>query len=161
MNIRPDPTSLFVDPFASVPTVSFVCDVWDPVHQVRYNKDPRFIAAKAEAYMKSIRVADEVRVGPEPEFFVFDSVRYEQREGHAMYEVDGEEAPWNSGNTESGHTMQAKGGYFPTAPSDRHWALRNDIVLKMKDAGLNPENSHHEVSHLHSSTVLSFLSLTI
>jgi glutamine synthetase len=126
-----------------------VFDIYNPRTGEIYAKDPRQVAKKAEKYLASTGIADTAFFAPEAEFYVFDDVRYEVRQGRSFYEVDSSEAAWNSGRTEEGGNLgnktPFKGGYFPVAPVDKHADMRDDIVLKLIEAGLEVERSHHEV----------------
>jgi glutamine synthetase len=147
MLLMPDPASMFMDPFTEVPTAVVICDITDPLTGQRYNKDPRYVAEKAEAYLKSTGIGDTIFFGPEPEFFVFDELLFKNGPDGAMYAIDSEEAFWTShreGNP--GYTTKAKGGYFPTAPVDKLQDLRNQMALHMQSVGIDVEMHHHEVA---------------
>ena len=149
MILLPDPTTAVVDPVLSVPTLSLICDVYDPLTREAYSRDPRYIARKAEAYLKTTGIADVSYWGPEAEFFVFDSVRYDSTTNGTFYEVDGDEGIWNSGRNGSpnlGHRPRYKEGYFPVAPVDTLTDLRSEMVLTMIEAGIPVEVHHHEVA---------------
>ncbi len=150
MLMLPDPTSANMDPFLQVPTISLICDVVDPTTREPYGRDPRYIAKKAEKYLKSTGIADTVFFGPEAEFFVFDSVRFDSQPNAAFYEVDSVEGRWNTGNEEPGGNLGYKpgykGGYFPTAPTDTLTDIRSEMVLAMMDVGIEVETHHHEVA---------------
>jgi len=150
MLLMPDPATAIVDPVCSVPTLSLVCNVADPLTKEPYSRDPRYIAQKAEAHLKSTGIADTSYWGPEAEFFVFDNVRFEQNQYSAFYAVDSEEGIWNSGanggKPNLGHRPRWKEGYFPTAPADTLQDFRSEVVLKLRDAGVPVEVHHHEVA---------------
>ncbi|MCS7001871.1 MAG: glutamine synthetase beta-grasp domain-containing protein, partial [Dehalococcoidia bacterium] len=146
MLLIPDLTTVFIDPACSVPTVSITCTVKDPVTGERYTRDPRFVAEKAEAYLKSTGIADTAYFGPEAEFFIFNNVRYGQSTESAFYEIDSEEGWWNSGKADNGARIRPKEGYFPAPPLDRMQDLRSKIVLAMEEAGIEVEVHHHEVA---------------
>ncbi len=148
MAIVPDASSARLDPFPAHKTLSLVCNVSDPITGQRYSRDPRFVAQKGEEYLKSTGLADTCYFGPEAEFFLFDSVRYDSHPRGAFYEVDSDEAIWNSGKEGSnlGHRVRHKEGYFPTAPTDQLADIRGDIMLSLMDAGLVVEVGHHEVA---------------
>lgn len=149
MILLPDPTTAVVDPVLGVPTLSLICDVYDPISREPYSRDPRYIARKAEAYLKTTGIADVSYWGPEAEFFVFDSVRYDSTTNASFYEVDGDEGIWNSGRNGSanlGHRPRYKEGYFPVAPVDTLTDLRSEMVLTMIEAGIPVEVHHHEVA---------------
>jgi len=150
MLLMPDPKTAVVDPVLDVPTLSIVCDVHDPISGEAYSRDPRYIAKKAENYLKSTGIADTSFWGPEAEFFIFDSVRFDQNANSAFYEVDGEEGIWNSGRNGGtpnlGHRPRYKEGYFPVAPADSLTDLRSEITLALLAAGVRVEVHHHEVA---------------
>jgi glutamine synthetase len=150
MLMLPDPATGIMDPFLTVPTISFVCNVVDPITREPYSRDPRQIAIKAEKYLKSTGVADTAYYGPEAEFFVFDNIRFESKQNTAFYEVDSIEGAWNSGRQEAGGNLGYKpgykGGYFPVAPSDTLTDLRSQMVLMMQKVGIVVETHHHEVA---------------
>ena len=149
MMVVPDVSSFLVDSILKVPTVSFICDVRDPVAQGPYTRDPRYVAKKAEEYLKSTGIADVSYWGPELEHFIFDDVRFDQ-DGHSgYYYVDSKEGIWNSGvngaEPNLGHRPRYKGGYFPTPPVDSLQDIRSEMVLKMIEYGIEVEVHHHEV----------------
>jgi glutamine synthetase len=151
MILLPDPTTAVIDPFHEQGTLSIVCDVIDPITREPYTRDPRYIASKAESYLASTGIADTCYVGPEAEFFVFDSVRYEQTVNKAMYEVDSAEGFWNTGAPHNGvpnlgYKLRQKEGYFPVPPGDTSSDLRARMVTTMEDMGIACEFHHHEVS---------------
>ena len=163
MQMLPDPSTARVDPFAAHRTLSIVCDIKDPITGQPYGRDPRHIARKAEAYLKSSGLADTVYVGPESEFFLFDSVRYDNRENGCFYEVDSCEADWNSGEEgpNLGYKVRRKGGYFPVPPTDQTADVRADIMQTLIDTGLEIEVGHHEVGTAGQGEIgLRFNSLT-
>jgi glutamine synthetase len=140
-----DPNTAIIDPICEAPTLSMVCDVYDPVTREPYSRDPRYVARKALEYMKSTGIADTANFGPEAEFFVFDKVMYSAGEYSAAYQVDSVEGPWNSGIFGFGHSVPHKRGYFPVAPFDTLQDLRSEMVRVMIDAGVEIELHHHEV----------------
>ena len=147
MLLMPDPDTLFMDPFTEVPTAVVVCNIEDPLTRQPYPKDPRFTAVKAEQYLKSTGIGDTIFFGPEAEFFVFDSLLFENGPNGASYKIDSDEAFWTSGKeTSTGFTIKPKGGYFPVAPVDKLQDLRTQMVLKMIEAGIDVEMHHHEVA---------------
>jgi glutamine synthetase len=150
MLLMPDPVTAFMDPFTAVPTLSLICDVAEPgAAHVPYSRDPRYIARKAEAYLRQSGVADTSYWGPEAEFFVFDSARYASTQNVQIAEVDSAEAHWNSDgprSTNLGHTIRAKEGYFPVSPADTLQDIRTEMVLTMEACGIPVEAQHHEVS---------------
>ncbi|MDI9547929.1 MAG: type I glutamate--ammonia ligase [Chloroflexota bacterium] len=145
MNLIADPTTAMIDPVCAMPTLSLICDVVDPISGEAFSRDPRNVARKALAYLRSTGIADEVYMGPEAEFFIFDKVHYYAGQNAAGYAVDSEEAPWNSAVPGLGHQIGFKGGYFPVAPYDANQDLRSEMVRALIDAGLNIEVHHHEV----------------
>lgn len=147
MLLMPDPNTIFMDPFSDVPTAVISCDITDPLTGERYGKDPRFTAEKAEQYLKSTGIGDTIYIGPEAEFFVFDELLYDNQPQGSFYKIESDEAAWSSGREGSpGFTNKVKGGYFPTAPVDKLQDLRNEMVLKMIETGINVEMHHHEVA---------------
>lgn len=146
MLLVPDAGTLFMDPFTDVATAVIICDIEDPITRQRYTRDPRFVAHKAEQYLKSTGIGDTAFFGPEAEFFVFDTLAYESGASSSFYKVDSEEAPWNSGNLEGrGFPMKFKGGYFPVSPSDKLQDVRSDMLLRLFEVGIHVEVHHHEV----------------
>lgn len=145
-----DLESMFVDPFFQENTLIIHCDVHDPATENGYNKCPRTLAKRAEAYLKSSGIADIIYLGPEPEFFIFDDARWENNINGCFYRVDSEEASWNSakefhgGNI--GHRPGLKGGYFPVPPVDSSQDIRSAISLIMESLGIPVEAHHHEVA---------------
>ncbi|MDB4978805.1 MAG: Glutamine synthetase type [Candidatus Peribacteria bacterium] len=151
MLLIPDTASAMIDPFTEEPTLSLLCDVYEPVGRKIYARSPRSIAKKAMEFLKKSGVADKAFFGPEAEFFIFDHVSYNQGPGAAHYRVDSEEATWNCGNDEEeigslGYTIRHKEGYFPAAPADRHQDVRAAMVMEMERAGIEVETFHHEVA---------------
>lgn len=149
MILLPDPDTAIIDPFSKVKTMSIICNIVDPITGERYNRDPRAIAQKAEEYLKSTGIADTSYWGPEAEFFVFDSIRYDQNQHSGYFFIDSEEGIWNSGRDENpnlGYKPRYKEGYFPVPPTDSMQDLRDEMVMTMLDAGLQVECQHHEVA---------------
>ncbi len=144
----PDPSRYVLDPFTEVPTLVMVCDVIDPVTKQRYDRDPRYIAKKAEIYLASTGIADTAHFGAEAEFFIFDNIRFDQNEHEGYYFIDAEEGRWNSGRAEGnlGYRPRYKEGYFPVPPTDHYQDLRTEMVLAMQSCGLEVECHHHEVA---------------
>ena len=145
----PDPASVKLDPFFKSPTVSVLADIVDPITKEDYNKDPRNVAKKGLAYLQQTGIADSCFIGPEPEFFIFDDVRYLSNQRGAMYEIDSSEAAWNTGRSEEGnlgHKVGYKGGYFPVAPTDTYGDLRAEMVEELQKVGIVVEAHHHEVA---------------
>jgi glutamine synthetase len=147
MQMIPDATTARIDPFSAAKTLSVVCDVKDPITGQPYGRDPRHIGRKAEAYLKSSGIADTYYVGPESEFFIFDSVRYDSASNGCFYEVDSSEAAWNTGadGQNLGYKVRHKEGYFPVPPTDSHADIRADIMQTLIDTGITVEVGHHEV----------------
>jgi glutamine synthetase len=149
MLLFPDPGSAFLDPFTAVPTLSLICDIADPITHESYSRDPRHIAKKAEAYLRSTGLADTAFFGPEPEFFILDHVRFDQSTQFGYYYLDSEEGAWNSGQSGEpnlGHKPRMKEGYFPAPPIDSLQDLRSEMVLTMEAVGIAVEVHHHEVA---------------
>jgi glutamine synthetase len=143
-----DADTSYVDPLLEVPTLSLICNVLDPVTRKPYNRDPRYIAQKAENYLKNTGIADISYWGPELEFYVFDDVRYDQTARSGYYYIDAVEGIWNSGREEGpnlGYKVRHKEGYFPVPPADKLQDLRSEIILKLEEAGIPVEVHHHEV----------------
>ena len=144
----PDASTAVIDPFFERPTVSVIANIVDPITLEDYTRDPRHIARKAVAHMKETGVADVCHIGPEPEFFIFDAVRYEQNQHIGYYEIDSVEGAWNTARFEEpnlGHKPGYKGGYFPVSPTDTYHDLRGEMVYAMRDIGIVVEAHHHEV----------------
>jgi len=153
MLVVPDPATAFIDPFAANTTLSISCDVIDPITREPYDRDPRGIAKKAEAYLKSTGLADTAYFGPEAEFFIFDSVSYDSGPNFAFYKVDSIEGIWNKGKDKEdnggpnlGYKIRHKEGYFPVAPTDKLIDIRNEMILTMISLGIAIEREHHEVA---------------
>lgn len=149
MLMIPDPVTAFIDPFYDQPTISLMCDIYDPITRERYDRCTRGIAEKAEAYIRSTGIADTIYFGPEAEFFVFDNVQYDTSSNFSYYEVDSEEAEWNTGRDEGpnlGYKHRLKEGYFPVAPKDKLANLRMKMANVLSDVGLTVEVLHHEVA---------------
>ncbi|GMA92395.1 glutamine synthetase [Homoserinibacter gongjuensis] len=149
LQLIPDISTAYVDPFRTERTLVIIFDIYNPRTGEVYGRDPRQVAKKAEKYLASTGIADTAFFAPEAEFYIFDDVRYEVKQNKSYYEVDSSEAAWNSGREEEGGNLANKtpfkGGYFPVTPVDQHADLRDDIVLKLMEVGLEVERSHHEV----------------
>ncbi len=148
MLLIPDPTTAFIDPFFDVPTLNITCDIEDPITRELYNRDPRSVAKKAEAYLKTTGIADTCFIGPEPEFYLFNDVRYDQTSHSGYYYVDSDEGIWNSGRDEKpnlGYKIPYKRGYFPVPPSDTLQDIRTEMMLNLIESGIEMEMHHHEV----------------
>jgi glutamine synthetase len=148
MLLMPDPNTAFMDPFAETATVCMIADVVDPITRQHYERDPRWIARKAEMYLKNSGLADTSYFGAEAEFFIFDNIRFDQNQHSGYYYIDAEEGRWNTGRAENnlGYRPRYKEGYFPVPPTDHYQDLRSDMVQTMLKAGLNVECHHHEVA---------------
>lgn len=149
MMVKPDANTAQMDPFMEVPTLSLICDVHDPVTGEPYMRDPRQIAKKAVAYLKSTGLADTAFFGPEAEFFIFDDVRFDQTQNGGFYQIDSDEAHWNSGRDEGrnlGYKARPKEGYFPALPHDTMHDLRTEICMELEKLGILVERQHHEVA---------------
>ena len=146
MLLIPDASSAILDPATEVPTLSLICEIADPLTREPYAKDPRWVARKAEAYLRGSGIADTAYFGPECEFFVFDEVSYELGPNRSHYFVDSPEGHWNSGKPGGGYTIREKEGYFPPAPHDTLHDLRTQMVLTLERLGIPCEFHHHEVA---------------
>jgi glutamine synthetase len=148
MLLKPDANCHLLDPFTEVPTLVLICDVVDPVTKQAYDRDPRFIARKAEMYLSSSGIADAAYFGAEAEFFIFDNVHFDQRENYGFYYIDAEEGRWNSGREANnlGYRPRFREGYFPVAPTDHYQDLRSEMMLTMQSCGVEVECHHHEVA---------------
>ena len=149
MLLQPDPTTAFIDPFMAHKTLVMIADIKDPVTKEFYSRDPRGIAKKAEAYLKSSGIGDTAYFGPEAEFFVFDNVQYGTGQQYSSYSVDSREGHWNTNRDEGpnlGYKIRPKEGYFPCPPNDTLQDLRAEMALTMIEIGLTIECQHHEVA---------------
>ncbi|MBI3997111.1 MAG: type I glutamate--ammonia ligase [Candidatus Omnitrophica bacterium] len=149
MNLFPDPATAVLDPVCATPTLSLVCDIYDPLTGHPYSRDPRFIAKKAENYLKKTGIGDVSYWGPEPEFFIFDDIRFDSTENSSYYYVDSVEGEWNSGKDEKpnlGYKPRFKEGYFPVPPHDALQDIRSEIMNRARAAGVPVEKHHHEVA---------------
>jgi glutamine synthetase len=150
MVMMPDATSAVLDPFTEDSTLNIRCDILEPATMQGYDRDPRSIAKRAEEFLRSTGIADTVLVGPEPEFFLFDDVRFHTDMSGSFYKIDDVEAAWNSGTKmeggNKGHRPGVKGGYFPVAPVDSSQDIRSAMCLIMEEMGLVVEAHHHEVA---------------
>jgi glutamine synthetase len=149
MKLLPDPKTAYIDPFRKAKTLVMNFAVVDPYTGEPYSRDPRGVAGKAEAYLKSTGIADTCFFGPEAEFYVFDDVRYDFQANEGYYHIDSIEGAWNTGRVEEGgnrgYKTRFKGGYFPVPPVDHFADIRDDMVAKLIEVGLQVERSHHEV----------------
>ena len=149
MLLIPDPSTAVIDPFRQHKTLNLTFSVFDPLTGAAYSRDPRQVATKAEAYLKTTGIADTVYFGPEAEFYIFDEVKYTSTMNSASYFVDSIEGAWNTGRDEEGGNLgyktTVKGGYFPVSPYDHFSDLRDEISTELMNAGLQLERAHHEV----------------
>ena len=161
MLVIPDPATTTIDPFFEHPTLTMICNIVDPITKEDYSRDPRNIARKAMAHLKTTGVGDTAYFGPEPEFFILDEVRYEQNQHCGYYFVDSSEGQWNTGrivdefNDRSGQIIESKNlgykprykeGYFPVPPTDTQQDIRTEMVREMEKVGIRVEKHHHEVA---------------
>ncbi|MCX6595276.1 MAG: type I glutamate--ammonia ligase [Acidobacteria bacterium] len=148
MLLIPDPSTAYIDPFREVPTMVMNGNVIDPLTKQHYERDPRWIAQKAERYLASTGLADTAYFGAEAEFFIFDNVSFDQTQNSGFYFIDAEEGRWNSGRRTDnlGYRPRVKEGYFPVPPTDHYMDLRSEMVEVMIACGLNVECHHHEVA---------------
>jgi glutamine synthetase len=144
----PDPDTAVLDPFFKQPTVSVIANIVDPVTREEYSRDPRHVARKATEFLEQTGIGDVCYIGPEPEFFIFDEVRYEQTEHRGFYQIDSVEGAWNTARFEEpnlGYKPSYKGGYFPVSPTDTYHDLRGEMVYELRKIGIVVEAHHHEV----------------
>jgi glutamine synthetase len=152
MLLMPDPSTAFIDPFRTIPTLVMIGDATDPPSGKPYHRDPRHVAKRAEAYLKSTGIADTAFFGGEAEFFIFDSIRFDSAPQHSYYFIDSDEGRWNTGRHNEGdyknlgYRTRYKEGYFPVPPADHYQDLRSEMVLKMLAIGMDVECQHHEVA---------------
>ena len=163
MLVVPQPETAVLDPFTELNTLGLICNVQDPITRADYSRDPRNIARKAVNYLTSTGIADTAYVGPEAEFFIFDSVRFDQQSHESYYHVDSVEGQWNRGLDDAenrGYKLRHKEGYFPVPPADQMMDLRNEMMQRMIESGLEVECQHHEVGTAGQSEIdLRFLPL--
>src|SRR4051812_13823793 len=148
MILRPDPDTAVIDPFRQHATLNLNCWVHDPITLESYSRDPRYVARKAEEYLRSTGIADTCYIGPEAEFFIFDDVRFAVTPNSAFHQVDSVEASWNTGRDEGpnlGYKPRYKEGYFPVPPMDQYQDLRSEMIVVMERLGIEIEVQHHEV----------------
>jgi len=166
MMMVPDASTAFMDPFYEHPTLVLICDIVDPVTRQPYDRDPRYIARKAERFLAQSGIGDTAYFGPEAEFFMFNDVRFSTGHNHGFYEIDSIEGRWNSGNSEEGGNLaykpRYKEGYFPTPPTDSLQNVRSEMCLVLKRLGIETEAHHHEVAtagqgeiNLHRDTLIA------
>jgi glutamine synthetase len=149
MKLMADPATAYVDPFRTAKTLALNFSILDPFTDEAYSRDPRNVAAKAEAFLVSSGIADTAYFGPEAEFYVFDDVRFETKQNAGYYYIDSVEGAWNTGREEEGgnqaYKPRYKGGYFPVPPMDHYADLRDAMVLALNAVGVGVERAHHEV----------------
>jgi glutamine synthetase len=150
MVMMPDASSAVLDPFTEDATLNVRCDILEPATMQGYDRDPRSIAKRSEEYMRATGIADTVLIGPEPEFFLFDDVKFATDMSGSFFKIDDVEAAWNTGSDfeggNKGHRPGVKGGYFPVAPVDSSQDIRSAMCLVMEEMGLVVEAHHHEVA---------------
>ena len=148
MVLIPDPETAHLDPFTQAPTLVLTCNVKDPVKGSLYSRDPRYVAQKAESYLKSSKIAETIYIGPEAEFFILDGISFDQDYQHGFYFLESEEGFWNSGlrMPNKGYRPRYKQGYFPVPPMDQLQDIRSEMVLTMESVGIQIEVHHHEVA---------------
>ena len=149
MLVIPDPKTAQIDPFMQPTTLSLICDIVDPITREPYSRDPRNIAKKALAYLRSTGIADMAYFGPELEFFIFDDIRYDQTSNSGYYYIDSVEGIWNSGKEEKpnlGYKPRYKEGYFPVPPTDNYQDMRSEMIIILEECGVKVDKHHHEVS---------------
>ncbi len=147
MLIVPQPETCAVDPFSSVPAISMICNIQDPITREDYSRDPRNVARKAANYLRTTGIGDTCYVGAEAEFYIFDDMRFDQRSESGFYHIDSSEGAWNSGRNEKpnlANKLRYKEGYCALPPGDQTNDIRNDMLLTMLDCGLEVETQHHE-----------------
>jgi glutamine synthetase len=150
MAMVPDPTTAWIDPFMKEPTLSMICSIKEPRTGEMYSRDPRTVAQKAIDFLISTGIGDTAFFGPEAEFFIFDDVRFDQKEHQSFYYVDSVEGRWNTGREEDGGNLgykpRYKEGYFPVSPTDTSQDMRTEMLLTMAKCGVPIEKHHHEVA---------------
>lgn len=150
MQLMPDPTTANIDPFMDEPTLILTCDVVDPTDGKGYERDPRSLAKRAESYLKSTGLGDTAYFGPEPEFFIFDSIQWNVGMSGCSVKINSEEGAWSSGETfeggNTGHRPGVKGGYFPVPPVDSLHDIRSAMCTTLEAMGVPVEVHHHEVA---------------
>ena len=164
MTLMLDPTTACMDPFFAASTMSIICDILEPSTGEPYSRDPRGMAKKAEAYLKSTGIGDTIYVGPEAEFFIFDDVRFSADPYKTGFQLDSVELPTN-GTTEyeggnMGHRIRTKGGYFPVPPLDSAQDMRGEMLAAMAQMGVKVEKHHHEVASAQHELGMKFDTLT-
>ena len=164
MILKPDLDAVYADPFSATPMISIFCNIIEPSDGQLYGRDPRSTATRAEAYLKSTGIGDTIFVGPEPEFFMFDDVRFEDGYAGSGFAIDDVELPTNTGKEydmgNMGHRPRATGGYFPVAPVDSAMDIRAEMVSTMQEIGLNMDKHHHEVAAAQHELGITYETLT-
>ncbi len=156
MIVIPDPSTAKMDPFYKEPTLVLIGNIHDPITQEAYSRDPRGIARKVEQYLKSTGIGDTIYVGPEPEFFIFSNIRYASEPHMSFYEIDSQEAYWNTDADEMpnlGYKIRHQQGYFPLPPADKYQDMRTEMMLTLEDLGIEMECQHHEVASAGQSEI--------
>lgn len=149
MLVVPDSTTAKIDPFYQESTLVLICDIVDPVTREPYSRDPRYIAQKAETFLKHTGIGEIAHLGPEAEFFIFDDIRFESNRQSAFYKIDSVEGAWNTGRAEGpnlGYKPRFQEGYFPVPPMDKFQDLRTEMLLTLERLGIQIEAQHHEVA---------------
>jgi glutamine synthetase len=152
MVLIPDIDTFFIDPFSKIKTASFICNVYEAGAKTRFEEDPRYIAQKAEKYLAESGFADKSYFGPEAEFFIFDSAKFRQEQNCAFYELRSAEASWRGNGDDdpnhcgNGYKIRNKEGYFPVSPLDQSGDIRKEMVVELKNMGIEVEKEHHEVA---------------
>lgn len=152
MVLIPDIDTFFIDPFSKIKTASFICNVYEAGAEIRFEEDPRYIAQKAEKYLAQSGIADRANFGPEAEFFIFDSAKFRQEQNCAFHELRSAEASWHGNGDDdphycgNGYKIRNKEGYFPVSPLDQLGDIRKEMVVELKNLGIEVEKEHHEVA---------------
>ncbi len=146
MLVIPDTTTAFLDPFSELQTLVLICNIFDPITRIPYNKDARYIAQKAEQFLLKSKIGTSAYFGPEPEFFIFDSAQFQYGNNFSFHEIDSIEGEWNSDSEGNfGYTNRTKEGYFPLSPHDTLQDIRNEMMVTLENIGIKTEVHHHEV----------------
>ncbi|MCP4106084.1 MAG: type I glutamate--ammonia ligase [Desulfobacteraceae bacterium] len=164
MLVIPDPTTAKMDPFFKEPTLVLIGNIFDPITREAYSRDPRYIAQKAETYLKSSGLGDTAFIGPEAEFFIFDDVRFESSTNGAFYKLDSKEGVWNTGREENpnlAYKPRHKEGYFPVPPTDKFHDMRTEMLLTLENLGIDVECQHHEVATAQAEIDMRFKPLVV
>ena len=165
MALFPDPRTFGIDPFMTARTLYIVCDVHEPTTGERYSRCPRCTAKDAEAYLQYSGIGDTAYFGPEPEFFLFDDVRFGVQANHTFFSLNDGEGPYNTAavlpDGNKGHRPRTKGGYFPLPPVDSAQAVRGDMLTALREAGVGVEKHHHEVAASQHELGIRFEPLTV